>query len=303
MPELPEVEHARQRLDGWCRDKRIERAEVLDAFVLEGDAADWKAALVGRTVSGVARHGKLMIASLSQGHAFSVHLGMTGHLSRVGEDDELPRFTRWWLGVERSRVCYVDARKIGRSVAGSAADVALRSGWDALGPDAAQIEDAAALRARMGKSSLPLKALLMDQQRLAGVGNIHAAEALFLARLHPDATLDQLGDEDWQRLLEGLGETFARAMVAMGDAQDVVYLSEGGDNPFFVYQREGQACQRCGSEITREVSRGRSTYLCPTCQAPKKKPRPTKNKTAVKKTAAKKTAVKKTAVKKTAAKR
>ena len=270
MPELPEVEHARRRLDSWCRDKRIERAEVLDAFVLEGEADDWKAAIVGRSVSGVARHGKLMIATLSGGQALSVHLGMTGHLSRVGEDDELPRFTRWWLGVERARVCYVDARKIGRSVAGSAADVALRSGWDALGPDAAQLEDADALRARMGKSRLPLKALLMDQQRLAGVGNIHAAEALFLAQLHPDATLDQLGDEDWQRLLAGLGETFARALVSMGDAEDVVYVSEGGDNPFFVYKREGEPCLRCSTEILREVARGRSTYLCPKCQAPKK---------------------------------
>ncbi len=267
MPELPEVEHARQRLLRILGEGEvITDAEALDSLVVKGPD-DWRAAIVGRSIERAERIGKSVLVHLSGEHAFFFHLGMTGQvLSLERGASELPRFTRWWLETARGRACLADARRLGRSIAGSEEDVRRKAKLDALGPDALTIQSGAMLRERFSSAKGPIKAALMDQSRIAGIGNIHAAEVLWIAKIHPERPAPRLRTEQWNELTKALHETLSRTLDSMRDDEDLVYVSSGGPNPFFVYGREGEPCPRCGTKIKREVARGRSTYFCPRCQ-------------------------------------
>jgi formamidopyrimidine-DNA glycosylase len=135
-----------------------------------------------------------------------------------------------------------------------------------LGPDALAPLSGAALAARLaGRGAL--KTLLMNQRRLAGLGNIHAAEALHRARLSPFATPQDLQAAEWARLARAIHAQVEEA-VAETDAEEVAYLSDGKHvaNPFRVYGRAGQPCPACGERIARRTQGGRSTFWCPRCQ-------------------------------------
>jgi formamidopyrimidine-DNA glycosylase len=267
MPELPEVEHARRRLLRILgQGKTITDAQALDSLVIK-DPHGWRAEVVGRSIESVTRVGKSVLVHLSGDHALFFHLGMTGQV--VGTDrgaNELPRFTRWWIETAHGRACLADARRLGRSIAGSEGEVRHEAKLDELGPDALTIQSGAMLRERFSSAKSSIKTALMDQSRIAGVGNIHAAEALWLAKIHPERPVPRLTTEQWNALAKGLHETLSRTLDSMRDDEDIVYVSSGGPNPFFVYGREGEPCPRCGTKIKREVTQGRSTYLCPRCQ-------------------------------------
>lgn len=267
MPELPEVEHARQRLLRVLgQGETIVDAQASDALVVK-EPPDWRKAIVGRSIQGATRIGKSVLVHLSGDHALFFHLGMTGRVvSCDPSSSELPRFTRFWLETARGRACLADARRLGRSMAGPVMDVRRKAKLDELGPDALTIRDGPMLRACLSSVRIGIKAALMDQARLAGIGNIHAAEALWLAKIHPERPASSLSAKQWADLAKGIHETLSRTLEALRDDEDLVYVSSGGPNPFFVYDREGEPCPRCGGKIARELSRGRSTYLCPRCQ-------------------------------------
>ncbi|MDQ3031414.1 MAG: hypothetical protein M3Y87_03285 [Myxococcota bacterium] len=270
MPELPEVEHARRRfLAILGQDATIVDARSLDPIVVPQAADEWRAAIIGHRIEGAERIGKNVLVRLSADHALWFHLGMTGQvLASERGARELPRFTRWWLETAKARVCLADGRRLGRSIAGPRDDVRRLAKLDALGPDALSIADAASLRARFERAKGPIKAALLDQSRLAGIGNIQAIEALWLAKIHPERPVPRLTPDQWRRLADAIRDTLVRTLETMRDDQDVVYVEAGGPNPFRVYDREGEPCPRCGATITREVARARSTYLCPRCQRP-----------------------------------
>ncbi len=274
MPELPEVEHARRTfLATLGEGERVVDARALDPIVVPMSADAWRDAIVGRRIEGAERIGKNVLVALSGGHALWFHLGMTGRLVRDDAPGEardpataLPRFTRSWVKTRRATLCLADARRLGRSFAGPREDVVTGSKMDALGPDALAIESPAALRERFARTRAPIKAALMDQARLAGIGNIQAAETLWRAKIHPETPTPALSPAAWQRLFEAMRESIDAALASMPDAEPIVYVEAGGPNPFLVYDREGEPCPRCGAAIAREVARGRSTYLCPRCQ-------------------------------------
>lgn len=268
MPELPEVEHARRRLLAILGEGgAIDDAQALDTIVVAQPATEWRGAIVGRRIEGAERIGKNVVVLLSGGHALWFHLGMTGQVLPAARGaSELPRFTRWWVETAKGRACLADGRRLGRSVAGPRDEVRGRAKLDALGPDALTIPGGAALRERMGRAKGPIKAALLDQSRVAGIGNIQAAEALWLAKIHPERPVPRLTAAQWTRLATAIRETLERTLRTMRDDEDVVYVEAGGPNPFLVYDREGEPCPRCGAKIAREVARGRSTYFCPRCQ-------------------------------------
>lgn len=274
MPELPEVEHARQRLLRILgQGEAILDAQASDALVVK-EPGDWHEAIVGRSIEGATRIGKSVLVHLSGDHALFFHLGMTGQVvSCERGSSELPRFTRWWLETARGRACLADARRLGRSIAGPAIEVRRKAKLDELGPDALTIRDGPMLRACLSSARSGIKVALMDQSRIAGIGNIHAAEALWLARIHPERPASSLSAKQWADLATGIHETLSRTLEALRDDEDLVYVSSGGPNPFLVYDREGEPCPRCGTKIVREVTRGRSTYLCPRCQRQGRSPR------------------------------
>ncbi len=276
MPELPEVEHARRTIVRALDADPIVSAETADPIVVPQGAEAFTSALVGARVLGSERTGKSVILRLAHPDGREVglffHLGMTGRLVvRETTSDEAPRFARWAIATAKKRITLADGRRLGRALVGSLEEVRRASGFTKLGPDALTVTSGETLaecfRGRGGKlARLPIKQALMDQSRLAGLGNIHAAEALFLARLHPERAASSLRATEWDALAAGIQQTLARTLDGMKDDEELVYVSDGGPNPFLVYDREGEPCPVCGAEIQRDSHAGRSTYFCAKCQ-------------------------------------
>lgn len=286
MPELPEVEHARRvvvRALGAGADA-LPLTHVVgdDALVVAQGPESFARALVGARLVGSERRGKSVLLRLRRADTtrddtadvgLFFHLGMNGHfVVRPHLDDApAPRFARWSIATEKERVTLVDKRRLGRAIAGPWHDVVRASGIEQLGPDALSVQGGEALAACfVGKGGRPptlaIKVALMDQTKLAGLGNIHAAEALFHARLHPDTSTRSLGPADWEALARGIETTLSRTLAQLEEATELVYVSDGGPNPFAVYGKGGAPCGVCGHAIERAEHGGRGTYFCPHCQ-------------------------------------
>lgn len=279
MPELPEVEIARRALARWTADRVVTAVEVVDPAVVRShlssrpsdaapDGGAWLRASLPGTRPGIPlRIGKRIGWRFTGAAdaALLVHLGMTGKWVRRGAG-ELPRAGRLCLRLDDGAgLWFVDPRRFGcvTPVDGADLPAALARG---LGPDALEAAPGpAGLRARL-TGRRPIKVALLDQQALAGVGNIQAAEALWRARIHPELRADALSDAQWEALAAELPAQL-RATIA-GEAEgEIRYLSEGGvENPFAVYGREGAPCRRCGALVERIHQAGRATCFCPVCQ-------------------------------------
>ena len=285
MPELPEVEHARQVVIRALGDDVITHATSSDAIVVAQGAQSFAHALEGARVVGSERRGKsvlLRLASPSGEIGLFFHLGMTGHVvvrprsaDASAADDAALRFARWSIATDTTRVTLVDARRLARAIAGTYADVMRSSGIEKLGPDALTIHSGAELAARYrGKTgrfpSAAIKLALMDQAKLAGLGNIHAAEALFHARVHPDTPTSSLTAKEWDALARGIETTLGTTLGSLDPSQELVYVSDGGPNPFSVYRKDGTPCPVCGKTIEKMEHGGRSTYFCAKCQKKKR---------------------------------
>ncbi len=266
MPELPEVEIARENLERWLVGQRIARAHVADARMRGGQSRRRvERALEGASVRAVLRRGKFLLFDLgSKRDTVVAHLGMTGKFVQQSRSDALPRFARASLEVARGgRVVYCDARRFGQFRLLDALEhrriEAL--GVEPLGPDFTPRK----LLDLTRSSTAPIKIFLMDQRRIAGVGNIQAAEALFLARIHPGRKSRSLSTSEAAGLVRSLRRTLTRE-IERYRSENGAYLHEGGVNDFKVYGRGGEPCPRCRSPIARFVQGGRSSYFCPRCQ-------------------------------------
>ncbi len=282
MPELPEVEHARRVVLRAVGNSPITHAESNDPIVVAQGGESFARALVGARVTGSERRGKSVLLRLASPSASGdlglfFHLGMTGHVvvRPIDTKDEAPRFSRWSIATDTTRVWLADGRRLGRAIAGPHGDVVKSSGIEKLGPDALTIRSGAELSARYrGKSGklpiAPIKLALMDQAKIAGLGNIHAAESLFFAKIHPDTPTSSLRDADFDALAAGIDRTLTRTLAELDDTKELVYVSDGGPNPFSVYRKDGTPCPECGKTIEKMEHGGRSTYFCGKCQKKKK---------------------------------
>lgn len=272
MPELPEVELHRRHLDAWLPGRTVARVEAGARLVMHQDQPfeALAAALEGRRLGPVKRHGKHLFCTVASGGALYVHLGMTGHLSRRAEGAAEPRFRALSLVLDTGlRVELTDPRRFG------AVGFFPRGMEDPEAPHAGMGPDLLfnpptpeALCAFYARVSSPLKVALMDQARVAGLGNIHVAEALWRARISPRQRARDLTLPQAHALLTGIRETFD-LVLGDDDGEGVAYVEVPGNaNPFLVYDREGEPCPRCRTALMREVQGGRSTFFCPTCQPP-----------------------------------
>jgi formamidopyrimidine-DNA glycosylase len=268
MPELPEVEAWRRGLERWLAGREIVGVDVVDPTVVRvspssrevwADGADWLRAWVGERFDAPSRLGKRLGLSAGERHAV-VHLGMSGRFVRA---DQAPRHARvGWSVDEGAPLWFVDARRFG----GVAPLPAAEGLGEGLGPDAASPLSGPALAARL-RGGRAIKVALLDQAALAGLGNIHAAEALWRAGVNPDRPCHALDQPSWERLAQAIHAQIHQAIDDIpADVVDFVYVSEGGPNPFAVYQRAGEPCSRCGDAIEKTVQAGRSTYWCRKCQ-------------------------------------
>lgn len=263
MPELPEVEVARRKLAHWTAGRLIVRARTGKSRLL-GPQSPQKVtrALRGQRVEGVERRGKHLLARLASGGALYLHLGMTGRL--LLEDGA--KHVRLALELDDGRrVLFDDPRMFGRIRVGSYPDLVERY-FEPLGLDPLRDHfTPGTLQSILGRSGRPIKVALMEQHLIAGIGNIQAAEALWLAKIDPEVPARSLDPGAVRRLQRALVETVRRTIADLESGAK--YLSEGGENTFFVYGRAGEKCPRCeDAHVLRTVQGGRATFYCPRCQ-------------------------------------
>jgi formamidopyrimidine-DNA glycosylase len=277
VPELPEVETIRRQLAPHLEGRTLREVEILDARWTRPDApGPVQDALRGRVVQEVGRSGKYMVWSLSGELHLIVNLRMTGALLFDPPVD--PPHTRVRLALDDGhRLVYNDPRRFGTGhlVAGAAARDAYlgeRLGVEPLTPGFT----AAYLRAQARGRLAPVKSFVLDQKRIAGVGNIYADEALFRARIHPLRPAGSLRGAQLEALREAIEYALAAGIDAKGATIDDFRHVDGAQGSFqdlfSVHQREGEPCPACGTAIRKLVVGGRGTYVCERCQ-PRPRPR------------------------------
>jgi formamidopyrimidine-DNA glycosylase len=271
MPELPEVETIRRQLAPHLTGRTIAGAEILDPRWTRPDpAAPTQAELRDAVVEHVGRAGKYLVWSLSGDRHLLMHLRMTGTL--LFDPVAAPLHTRVLFELDDGhRLVYVDPRRFGTGhlLHGEAARdeyLAARIGIEPLTP----AFTAEYLREQARARTAPIKAFVLDQRRIAGVGNIYADEALFRAGIHPLRPAGRLTAGDWRRLRDGIEEALSAGIEAKGASIDDFRHLDGArgsfQDRFLVHRRAGQPCPRCGTTIRKIVVGGRGTYVCERCQ-------------------------------------
>lgn len=292
MPELPEVETIRRQLAPLVEGRRLKRVEILDPRWSRPLAPEELSdAIVGRRVEKLGRRGKYLVWHLSDDVHLAQHLRMTG--SVLCDPDPEPAHTRVRveLGPPRPlrnpggsglsstqngrrggrRLAIVDPRRFGTGellLGGPALEAffAARLGYEPFD----ERFTAEHLRSLARGRSAPIKALLLDQRRIAGVGNIYADEALFRAAVHPLRPAGRLTREQYARLRETIIEALNEGIDAQGatidDFRHVDGVRGSFQDRFLVHRRAGEPCPRCATTIVKMVVAGRGTYVCETCQ-------------------------------------
>jgi formamidopyrimidine-DNA glycosylase len=274
VPELPEVEIAARNLRRWTAGRRIERveAEPKARYVFRPAApAAFAREVAGARFGSIRRVGKnLLVALEREGLPLGLlaHLGMTGKWLRREEADPPTRFSRARFHLDDGSVLHFDdMRLFGRLRVVPRARFEEVPEVAALGPDPLEAGiEVKRLAEGLARSRLPIKVRIMDQTLLPGVGNIQASDSLFRARIDPRRRSRSLSRAEVRRLAAAILASVEEA-IARQESPEITYVEEGGENPFLVYGREGEACPRCRKgRIRRVVQAQRSTFFCPRCQ-------------------------------------
>lgn len=274
MPELPEVETAARSLAPQVVGRSIVAIEKLDwERMVETPAVPaLRALLPGRQIAAVGRRAKWLLIRLDAGWTLAIHLRMSGNLIVRGPDDPADRHTHLVLALDDGRrILFEDQRKFGRLRlldAAGMADLDAAHGPEPLADTFTPERLGQILAGRQVK----IKPLLLDQQAIAGLGNIYVSEALWLARIHPLTVAAAITGAQASDLHAAIRQVLRQAISNQGSSLRNYRNSYGlpGTNQdhFLVYDREGAPCERCAAPITRIVVAQRSTFFCPTCQRP-----------------------------------
>jgi len=271
MPELPEVETIRRQLAPHVEGRILLDVEILDSrWANPAPAAVVQRELRGATVQRLHRAGKYLVWSLSEDRHLLMHLRMTGTLL-IDPHIEPPHTRVRFLLDGGRRVLYSDQRRFGTGhlVHGAAARDAYLAARVGVEPFAAQFTAQHLRRIARGRTA-PVKAFLLDQRRVAGVGNIYADEALFRAGIHPLRLAGRLSTAQWARLQVAIQEALRAGIDARGATIDDFRHVDGArgafQDRFLVHRRAGEPCPTCGQTVRKIVVGGRGTYVCERCQ-------------------------------------
>lgn len=274
MPELPEVETVRRTLApivgakiGSLRTSGfpLRMNQKIPAAAIER--------LVGQRIEALRRIGKYLLLDVSGPTGILVHLGMTGRLRIFSASEEDPAHTHLVLGLDRKReLRYSDARRFGQISTFSRADEKSHPALKVLGPDPLDetVDGAKLLYESAKRRNVTLKALVLDQGVIAGMGNIYASEALWISKLHPTTRSSKLTAKTAELLWKAMRQVLDHALTHGGTTLKDFVDADGskGEHADYlhVYGREDEPCARCKAKIVRTVQQGRATFFCKKCQ-------------------------------------
>jgi formamidopyrimidine-DNA glycosylase len=267
MPELPEVETIKNELAPWVVGQIFTEVAIVDAKLVCGcSAREVRRGLIGQKIESLERRGKYLIFHLSNGRSLIIHLRMTGSL--LLDPEEVNRYARAGFHLSNGH-CFVfsDRRRLGKMwLVDDAGTVVCK-----LGPEPFDKRfTPQVLQQRLGRHHIPIKAALLDQCIVAGVGNMYADEALFAARIHPLRKADDLSPAEVRTLHNNIRLVLRAAIDSKGASVDTYIRPEGelgtAHFNFKVAHKGGEPCPVCGGTIERCVVQNRGSYFCPRCQ-------------------------------------
>jgi formamidopyrimidine-DNA glycosylase len=266
MPELPEVETIRNELSPHIIGHTVTGITLFDdRIVRQPPVEEFNSRIIGQTITGVGRRGKYLFFSLTGGQTLVVHLKMTGSLWLAPPD----RFVRAVIHLDGGvKIYFRDPRKFG--VMWLVKDK--NTVTSKLGPEPLEADfTPQVLAQRLSGRTAPIKALLCDQSFVAGIGNMYADEALFLAKIHPLRPGRSLSTEEVERLYHAIQQVLRAAINNKGASTDTYFRPSGeigtAHFQFRVAHRRGESCPVCGTPLERLPIRNRGSYFCPKCQA------------------------------------
>jgi formamidopyrimidine-DNA glycosylase len=273
VPELPEVETVRRRLEPALVGRRFEHVAIDDPRLTRPeDPAEVAAELTGERVEALERRGKYLVVRFESGRVLLIHLRMTGTLLHAapGKPTDVPHRRAVVNLDDGSDVVYRDVRRFGTwlLVEPDTLDsyLAQRLGGEPLG----RTFTTRSLAASLANRRAPVKAALLDQRTLAGLGNIYVDEALWRARIHPLLPARELGLDEVRALREGIKRALEAGIKRQGATLRDYRQPDGSagsmQDEFKVYGRLGEPCDRCGTLIEKTRVAGRGTWYCPACQ-------------------------------------
>ena len=291
MPELPEVETIRRGLSGFLAGQVIRKVEVLCEKSFIGPTE----VVVGAEIREIGRRGKCLLIELGNGVTIMIHLRMTGQLiyrefgceereellaekSFAGGHpsesfvEELPnKQTRVVVELDKGTLYFNDQRKFGFLKPVPTEEVGEDAFIKKLAPEPWEMDPEEFYRKLMRHKGAPVKAVILDQTVVAGIGNIYADEALFKSRIHPERRAGSLSREEAELLLKSAGEVMTKSIESGGSTMATYVKADGTRGNYLdlfaeVFRREGELCRRCGTEIVKLRVAGRGTHICPSCQ-------------------------------------
>jgi formamidopyrimidine-DNA glycosylase len=273
VPELPEVETVRRRIAPVLEGRRFERVVIDDPrLVRPYEPAEVAAELTGERVAAVERRGKYLIVRFESGRALLIHLRMTGSLGHHAEgvDGEEPHRRAVVRLDNGSDVTYRDVRRFGTWLLLEPGEIEpyldAKVGEEPLDT----LFTAARLGSKLERRRAPIKAALLDQRTLAGMGNIYVDEALWRARIHPLRPAESIDRNELRRLHTAIRKALEAGIARQGSTLRDYRLPDGAtgamQHAFKVYGRGGEPCDRCGTPIAKARVGGRGTWFCPACQ-------------------------------------
>jgi formamidopyrimidine-DNA glycosylase len=271
MPELPEVETIAQDLSLKLKGLEISSVRIIYPPVMRREGPSLVHYLKGRKVVGVRRRGKMLLIDFERNLSLLIHLKMTGQLLFYPREEPSDKHTHFILSFKdkNNELRFRDVRKFGFISCVRNLDISCADELKNLGPEPLEIDFPFFKKLFQGRRAR-LKSLLLNQNFIAGIGNIYADEILFLAKLHPLTSASHLGHDDLKRLLKAMREVLRKAIINKGSSIRTFTNAEGKKGNFQdyhqVYGRESLSCFICGEKIKRLRLGGRSSFFCPRCQ-------------------------------------
>ncbi len=273
MPELPEVETVKRTLAKYLIGQKIIQVSVYQETVIKiPDVNEFKNEIINKTITDIDRRGKYLIFGLSEGYKMVIHLRMTGQLVYGEKTMPVKKHTHVIFELSDGReLRFTDQRRFGRIWLVPEDELLGVSGLCTLGPEPLRDDFCwEAFQSQLSKRQTRIKALLLDQSFIAGIGKIYADEILYRSQIHPERKAASLSKDEAARLFSEVQSTLKEAIAHRGTTFSD-YVDGRGEkgtyqNYLNVYQQLGKKCPRCGADIERVKVGSRSAYYCPGCQ-------------------------------------